>query len=155
MGVSGAGKSTIGRQLATALGRPFVEGDTFHPPENIAKMQGGSPLQNEDRRNWITALGEATSSQSVAVVACSALNAQVRQWLIEAIGSSPIYIFLDVPRDVLTKRVAKRANHFFDPALLDSQLESLEVPDDAIHINADAPVKDVVAEIINALNEDG
>ena len=152
MGVSGAGKSTVGRLVAERLGLPFIEGDDFHPPENVAKMRRGEPLENTDRRAWISALGKAVLSQSPAVASCSALNETVRRWLVEALQSDPKFVYLHVPYKVLAKRLSERSEHFFDPALLDSQLDALSVPENAIIVEANAPLSDVVGRALQALH---
>jgi gluconokinase len=132
MGVSGCGKSTIGRSLAQALGARFLEGDRFHPDSNIARMRAGKPLGDEDRAPWLEAIGAvlhdpATAAQPL-VLACSALRRAYRDAL--RAGPRPLYwIHLTAGRATLRRRVESRGGHFFNPALLDSQLRTLEAPD--------------------------
>jgi gluconokinase len=134
MGVSGAGKTTIGRELAAALDWEFVEGDDLHPPENVDKMGAGEPLTDVDRAPWLEALAARIAAildaGACAVVACSALRADYRRRLAPAGPASDAvrFVHLDVPRDVLRQRLAQRRGHFFPVSLLDSQLAALEVP---------------------------
>jgi gluconokinase len=153
MGVSGVGKSTVGRALAEALGRPFVEGDDYHSPENRAKMAGGTPLDNADREGWIAALCGGVNAGDGAVVACSALNGEVRGWLSDGLHRDARFVHLDVPKATLAARLSARTGHFFDAALLDSQFEALEAADDALRVSADRPVADVVQAVLRALDE--
>jgi gluconokinase len=131
MGVSGSGKTSVGRHLATALGWTFAEGDDFHPPANVAKMAGGTPLTDEDRWPWLDAIGrwiatETTEDRS-AVVTCSALKRSYRDRLRLAWPDLRL-IYLRVERADLHRRLAARLEHFFPEKLLDSQLQTLEPP---------------------------
>ena len=153
MGVSGCGKSTIGHRLADALGRPFLEGDDFHPPSNVKKMAQGIPLQNVDRKAWIEALCAAANRQPTAVIACSALNETVRDWINTGLSRSPIYIWLTAPEAVLAKRLAARTGHFFDPTLLRSQFEALQAPQAVIQISVDQPIEAVLRDVQSALDD--
>lgn len=156
MGVSGAGKSTIGRHLAEHLGWQFVEGDGFHPPENVAKMAAGDPLTDGDRWAWLDALREAIhlAGESV-VVSCSALKPIHRHRLLD--GLSPvILIALTAPREVLLQRLAQRTDHFFPPSLLDSQLDALVMPEPSeaelvLEVSVARSVEAVVDEIVTRI----
>ncbi len=133
MGVAGAGKSAIGSALARALDVAFVEGDAFHPPENIAKMSLGVPLTDHDRAGWLRALAsriaEASHAGTGLVVACSALKRAYRDILRAAAPEGDLqFVFLQGPRPVLAERLSGRRGHFMPPALLDSQLATLEPP---------------------------
>ena len=157
MGVSGAGKSTIGRMLADALGATFLEADDFHPPANLAKMRGGIPLGDEDRWPWLDAVAawidRCAAAGKSGVVACSALKRSYRDRL-RAGRPDLQMIFLRVDRDTLAARLAERHGHFFRPELLDSQLADAEVPlpdERAIVVDANEPPADVVREIIRRL----
>ena len=135
MGVSGCGKSAVGSALAGALGVPYVEGDDMHPPENVAKMAAGIPLDDADRAGWLDALRERIASAraqgSSLVVSCSALKRAYRDVLRR--GDPALrFAHLDGPRDVLERRM-QRPGHFMPPSLLDSQLATLQPlqPDEA------------------------
>lgn len=152
MGVAGSGKTTLARALAEHLGRRFIEGDDFHSAANKAKMAAGQPLDNSDRRDWIAALtAAARTGDGPSVIACSALNALVRSWIADGVGDSPAYIFLDGPADLLKERIVARAGHFFDPALLGSQLAALEAPDDATRIDIALPTDEQLRLALAAL----
>lgn len=131
MGVSGAGKSVVGAGLARALGVPFVEGDEYHPPENVQRMAAGIPLTDADRAAWLSSLAEQLEAADCAghgvVISCSALKKAYRDRL-RANGRDVQFIFLHGPRAVLVERLAGREGHFMPAALLESQLATLEVP---------------------------
>ena len=156
-GVSGSGKPTVGALLAEQLGWSFEDGDDLHPASNIAKMEIGVPLTDEDRRPWLDAVGAWADRCAAAgrsgVVACSALKRSYRDRLRDGRPELRI-VFLQVDRDVLVARLAGRHGHFFRPELLDSQLAATEVPlpaEPATVVDADAPPADVVREIIRRL----
>jgi gluconokinase len=127
MGVSGSGKSTIGALLADALAVPFVDGDSLHPPANVAKMSRGIPLDDSDRWPWLAAVGGALADAKSTglVVACSALKREYRD-AIRAEAPDAAFIELSVSREVLQQRMGARTDHFMPPSLLDSQLVTLE-----------------------------
>jgi carbohydrate kinase (thermoresistant glucokinase family) len=131
MGVSGVGKTTIGVGLADALGWAYQEGDALHPPANVAKMAGGTPLTDEDRWPWLRAIAEVIDAWRAAgrsgVVTCSALKRAYRDILI---GERPDVrlVYLQGDRAVIGRRMAARKGHFMPPGLLDSQLATLEPP---------------------------
>ena len=129
MGVSGTGKSTLGAELAARLGRPFLEGDAFHPAANVATMAAGIPLTDDDRRPWLDAIAAAMASRAAAgestVVACSALRRAYRDRLRAAPGRVR-FVLVDVPADELARRMSSRPGHFMPPGLLASQLATLE-----------------------------
>jgi gluconokinase len=131
MGVAGSGKTSVGRQLATALGWAFAEGDDFHPAANVAKMSSGTPLTDEDRWPWLDAIGTwmtgETAHDGSAVVACSALKRSYRDRLRLAWPALRL-VYLLVDRAELHRRLAARLEHFFPERLLDSQLQVLEPP---------------------------
>jgi gluconokinase len=131
MGVSGSGKSLIGAALARALGIDFVEGDTYHPARNVERMAAGIPLTDDDRAGWLRALAarirEARSDGTGIVVTCSALKRAYRD-VLRAEAPEVRFVFLRGSRALLADRVAGRRGHFMPPALLESQLATLEEP---------------------------
>jgi gluconokinase len=156
MGVAASGKTTIGRALAYALGWPFYDGDDFHTPANKAKMHNGVPLTDEDRQPWLAALGakigEIVRQSEHAVVACSALKVRYREVLVPAgtPAASVRFVYLDVSRATLAARLAER-QHFFPASLLDSQLDTLEPPHDAVWADGAKPVPEIVESVRAAL----
>ena len=150
MGVSGCGKTAVGKALATRLGIPFLEGDDFHPVQNVAKMSSGIPLEDDDRVDWMTAIRNAMIQQpGSAVVSCSALKAKHRAFLADL--PKPVsFVYLRGRRELLERRIESRIGHFFDPKLLGSQLASLEEPlpcEDALTVDVAPPVEKIVATI--------
>ena len=129
-GVSGAGKTTIGRLLATDIGWQFLEADEFHPAANIQKMRSGRPLTDEDRWPWLGSLcnqiEELVSSGENAVVACSALKYAYRDRL--RVGSEIKFVFLRGDYALVGRQVRRRHGHFMSPTLLQSQFTDLEEP---------------------------
>ena len=157
MGVSGSGKTTIGRALAERLGWQFQEGDALHPPENVAKMKAGHPLSDEDRAPWLAAVAaridEWRRERIWGVVTCSALKRRYRDIIIGNRRDVRL-IYLAGSREVIGERLSARRGHFMPPSLLDSQFSALEPPapdEDAIMVSVDAPVPRIVAEIAEAL----
>ena len=133
MGVSGCGKSTLGALLASRLDCAFLEGDTFHDEEAVAKMRAGHALTDDDRWPWLDRLGlaikETLAAEGQVVAACSALRLRYRERLRAAIGASARFVLLDLGRDELERRMIQRAGHYMPPSLLDSQLATLERPE--------------------------
>jgi carbohydrate kinase (thermoresistant glucokinase family) len=130
MGVSGCGKTTLGAALARRLGGTYLEADRFHPPENIAHMAAGKPLDDAMRWPWLTALARAAreaAQTAPAVASCSALKRSYRD-LIRAEAGALTFLFLDGPREVLEARVRTRRHEYMPASLLDSQLATLEPP---------------------------
>lgn len=128
MGVTGCGKSTVGKAVADAFGWEFADGDDLHPPANIAKMSAGTPLTDDDRWPWLDAVGAWLAERDGSVVACSALKRTYRDRLREA-APGTVFVHLVAPQEVLEERVAQRLldeGHFAGPTLLDSQFEVLE-----------------------------
>ena len=153
MGVSGAGKSTVGRALADALGIRFVEGDAYHPPENVAKMARGEPLDEADRGPWLDRLaGEINRWRRDgvdAVLACSALRRRYRVKLAGE-GEGVRFVHLQADAEVIRARLERRAGHYMPPGLLGSQLETLEAPDGepgVLTVGVEQPVAAVVRQI--------
>lgn len=135
MGVSGSGKSTIGRLLAQGLGCRFIEGDELHAPSSIEKMRSGQPLEDADRWPWIDRLGaalhDAVVQDKVVVGACSALKYRYRERLEAAAGSPICFIMLETDREELSRRLNNREGHYMPSSLLASQLAALERPHEA------------------------
>ncbi|KAE9415883.1 hypothetical protein Angca_005282, partial [Angiostrongylus cantonensis] len=126
IGVSGCGKTTVGRQLAARVGYTYKDGDDFHSESNLAKMKAGIPLNDKDRMPWLTSIGEYCRTHKNVVLGCSALRVQYRNILRKTVRCR--FIFLNVTRQLLETRLRKRANHFMPTSLLDSQLATLEYP---------------------------
>ena len=152
MGVSGAGKTLVGQALANSLGWSFHEGDDFHSPANIEKMAHGIALTDIDREPWLTAIhsmiAQIAASGEHGVVACSALRSVYRDRLVSGLSADAArFVFLDVPRDELEHRIRMRKGHFVPPALLPSQLATLEIPHRALRVDGTLPVAEIVRRI--------
>ena len=131
MGVSGCGKSTVGRAVAGQLGWRYIEGDELHPPENVARMAAGTPLTDADRQGWLEtiaqSIGEAARGGRGLVVTCSSLKRRYRDLL--RTGDAGLYfLHLHGPREVLEQRLTERKGHYMPASLLQSQLDALEPP---------------------------
>jgi gluconokinase len=129
MGAAGSGKSTVMAALVERLGWPSLEGDTLHPPANVARMAAGVALTDADRGPWLAAIsawiGEREAARSSSLVTCSALRRRYRD-VLRAGHPSVWFVHLDVPESVLAERMARRSGHFMPPSLLESQLAALE-----------------------------
>lgn len=153
MGVSGSGKSTVGKILASQLNWSFVEADDFHPAANKEKMHAGLPLNDQDRQPWLDRLqhriDDAWSRRENIVLACSALKDAYRDFLEEHHPEAVWYVYLHGSEDLIRQRLAQRKGHFMNPSLLHSQFETLEEPppQDAVQIEISAPPETQAAEI--------
>ncbi len=128
MGVAGCGKSEIGQRIAHALHLPLIEGDDFHPAENIEKMERGQALTDADRADWLSHLGHALARQTTgAVLTCSALKASYRNQL-RALVPGLRFVHLVISPETSLRRVANRPGHFYPPSLVASQFEALQDP---------------------------
>jgi gluconokinase len=131
MGVSGSGKTEIGRRLAARLQLEFIEGDAFHPPQNIAKMSAGTPLTDEDRQEWLLLLQQKLRQAALAgkavVLTCSALKRRYRD-LLRAGDPHLLFVYLHGERALLEERMHRRQGHFMPASMLESQLATLEPP---------------------------
>ncbi len=158
MGVSGAGKSAVGRRLASALGTRFADGDDYHPAANVAKMAAGQPLDDDDRAPWLARLREVIEdglrSGDGVVVACSALKERYRDALS---GGDPRvrFVYLEGDAATIARRMRRRRGHYMKVDLLPSQLEALEPPTDAIALDIREPLPAVVRHALEALAERG
>jgi gluconokinase len=157
MGVAASGKSTVGAALAQALGWPFHDADDYHSAANKAKMHAGVPLTDDDRIPWLSTLkaliGDVIRRDGHAVLACSALKAWYRDALVpsDAPPGAVRFAYLDVSRATLEARLANR-RHFFPISLLDSQLDTLEKPQDAVWVDGAQPVPEIVRKLRAALH---
>ncbi|MCI1746794.1 MAG: gluconokinase [Acidipropionibacterium sp.] len=157
MGVSGAGKSAVGVRLAARFGAAFIDGDDLHPPENIAKMAAGHPLDDADRRPWLLAVGRWLREHRAegAIAACSALKRSYRDLLRQACPGV-VFIHLAGGRDLIIERVAARQHHFMPAGLVDSQfatLEPLGADEQGITLDVTGPVQEVAGRAAAWLTE--
>ena len=153
MGVSGVGKTTIGKLLAEALALPFIDADDYHSANNKIKMQQGIALTDEDRLPWLQSLNgiaKIEAQHAGAVIACSALKEQYRTILSEGLHK-PIWIYLHAQVEVVEKRILNRKEHFMPTSLLPSQFAALEEPKVAIRIDSILPPAAIVLEILKHL----
>jgi gluconokinase len=158
MGVSGSGKSTIAEKLAKQLGWTYEDGDSFHPPANVAKMHAGHPLTDEDRWPWLRAIGaeidRACQAGEHAVIACSALKRAYRDILVHGRNDVRI-VYLDGSQQLIADRLAKRKGHYMPASLLESQFKTLEPPtsdEHALKVSIDAAADAIVDDIVRQLN---
>lgn len=153
MGVSGSGKTEIGKLLSEKLSRPFFDGDDFHPEANVKKMSSGHPLNDEDRKEWLIALNKLAvdHKHKGAIIACSALKKNYRSLLRAGMGNCMIFVYLDGSFDLIKSRLEKRKGHFMPINLLQSQFDALEPPSKAIIVSIEeTPVK-IVKKIMKEL----
>ena len=159
MGVAGCGKSSIGEALAEKLGGIYLDGDTYHPPQNVAKMSRGEPLTDDDRWPWLQRFGQEMHKRSGIVVGgCSALKRDYRECITKAAGERATFVYLSGSRELIRSRMDARTGHFMPVSLLDSQFATLEPPsadEDAVTVDIDAPVEDIVARAVAALRQSG
>ena len=151
MGVAGCGKTAVGKLLAQYLGWDFYDADNFHPPENVAKMASGIPLDDSDRAPWLAALHDLISSNfkhnQPCVLACSALKERYRQQLLD--GNKDVQlVYLKGSYDLIWSRIAARKDHFMKPEMLKSQFETLEEPANALTIDISGSVDEITREIL-------
>lgn len=162
MGVSGVGKTSVAEALAARLGWAFQEGDALHPPENVAKMASGHPLDDADRAPWLAIIAarmQAWRAQGRSgVVTCSALKRRYRDALSGGGPADQRLIYLRGNPALVGTRLSARRGHFMPPGLLDSQYAALEEPnsDEApIVVDVDGSIDDIVDEIIRHLDPIG
>jgi len=155
MGVSGCGKTTIGEQLALEQGLPFFDADDFHPKANIEKMNNNVALSDADRLPWIHTLAEKTyewETKEGAVLACSALKESYRA-ILASKQSNILWVYLSGTFELISARLKKRSNHYMKSALLQSQFDTLEVPDYGLHINIENSIDDIIKGINSKLKQ--
>jgi len=154
MGPAGCGKSTIGAALSSKTGWPLIEGDDYHPDANVKKMTQNVALNDDDRVAWLDALMTAISSyeNDRLILACSALTPYVQSRLREDSGRAVKFILLDVPKAMLAERLNNRSGHFMSASLLDSQLNDLTLPANAIQLTGNAPINQVIKSALAALD---
>ena len=154
MGVSGCGKSSVGKGLAEHLGWDFYDADDFHPPENVAKMANGIPLDDSDRAPWLASLHDMISSSLKAdkpgILACSALKERYRQQLTDGNDGVRI-VYLKGSYDLIWSRMETRTDHYMKPHMLKSQFDALEEPINALTIDISLSLDDIVQEIISTM----
>jgi gluconokinase len=152
MGVSGCGKTTVGEALAQKLRTQFYDGDDFHPPENVAKMSKGVPLNDDDRRPWLQRLAGLISEHlergETAVLACSALKKRYRDQL--RVSPEIQFVYLEGSFDLIWQRMAARPDHYMRAEMLQSQFAALEPPheDEALKVDIAQEVEEIVAHIL-------
>lgn len=150
MGVSGSGKSSVGAGVANMLGLPFLEGDSLHSNESVAKMESGIPLQDADRWPWLSQIGEQlAASETGIVISCSALKKTYRNHLREKAGKPLLFIFLDGSYEILHEHMRQRTGHFMPVGMLESQIAALEPPlgePHVFHANVEHPVAAIIDE---------
>jgi len=156
MGVSGCGKSSVGKMLAENLGWDFYDADDFHPPENVAKMASGTPLDDSDRAPWLASLNELISSSLKAdrpgVLACSALKERYRQKLMGGNDGVQL-VYLKGSYELIWSRMETRTDHYMKPHMLKSQFETLEEPTNALTIDISMSLNDIVQEIMKHMEK--
>jgi gluconokinase len=157
MGVASSGKTSLGERLAEKLGWPFRDADSFHPPANVAKMSGGIPLTDEDRKPWLAAIAawidELRASGGNGIVTCSALRRAYRDVIV---GTRPdvALVYLKGSRELIGQRMAARQHHFMPPALLDSQFATLEEPgadENPFVVQVEASKEAIVEQVVREL----
>ncbi|AUT69522.1 gluconokinase [Paraburkholderia hospita] len=154
MGVSGAGKTRIGEMLAERLKCSFTDGDAFHSAANKEKMHNGIPLTDDDRWPWLrtirAAIEEKQAANEDAVFTCSSLKRSYRD-ILRAGDKDVCFVYLKGSQEVLQERLQTRTGHFFDPSLLQSQLDTLEEPgdDEAITVSIELKPEQIVEETLS------
>jgi gluconokinase len=160
MGVSGSGKSTIGRRIASRLGFAFADADRYHPEANIAKMAAGVPLTDEDRRPWLERLRglieEHAAEGRSLVLACSALKERYRRVLKEAEPAARVhFVYLRGDFDTILTRMRRRKGHYMKASMLESQFRDLEEPEDAVVVGVERSVPASVQRALAGLARRG
>jgi gluconokinase len=150
MGVSGCGKTAVGERLSQVLGWAFFDGDDFHPTDNIAKMSRGLPLNDDDRVPWLANLHDLIADHLETgrsmILACSALKEKYRDQLKEG-NPGTLVVYLKGDFDLIFNRMSYRRDHYMKAEMLRSQFDALEEPADAITVDIDKPLEEIVEEI--------
>ena len=154
MGVSGSGKTSVGKSLAEHLGWDFYDADDFHPPANVEKMSNGMPLDDSDRIPWLASLHDLISASLIdnqhGVLACSALKERYRQRLLQRNTGVQI-VFLKGSYELIWSRMTRRKNHYMKADMLKSQFDALEEPADALTADISLPVEEIVQAILRQM----
>ncbi|MCB9994107.1 MAG: gluconokinase [Hyphomicrobiaceae bacterium] len=160
MGVSGCGKTTVGAELARALGVPFLDGDDYHPPENKRKMAASIPLTDDERWPWLAALAaamhESSNETGACVSACSALKRSYRDFLRQHLDGQVTFVFLAGDKQTILDRMAHRHHEYMPASLLDSQYQTLEPPaadEPSVTQFIKDPVETIVQNVVSSLTQ--
>jgi len=160
LGVSGTGKTTVGHEVSRKLGKPFLEGDDFHPAENVRKMSDGIPLDDDDRYPWLASLAQSAREKAATkggvVVACSGLKRAYRDFLRQHASEDVIMVLLVGEPALLRQRHEGRSGHFMPASMLASQLDTLELPEadeQILAIHVDASVSDITWQVVDFLEQ--
>jgi carbohydrate kinase (thermoresistant glucokinase family) len=153
MGVSGSGKTYYGKLVTKTLGCTFIDADSFHSEANIEKMHAGTPLTDDDRKPWLETLNSVLLNQQKkkepTILACSMLKTSYQKLLLKGIDACIIY--LEGSYEFILEGLKKRQGHFFPPSLLKSQMQLLEVPNNALVINIERPQEKILNDIVKNL----
>ena len=159
MGVCGCGKTSVGGLLATNTEGVFIDADSFHPPKNVEKMSAGVPLNDQDRKKWLSAIGQASKAYEgpwPLFFGCSALKRKYRNLIdFEADGQEITYIHLDGDKELIRERMKKREGHFMKAQMIDSQfqdLEKLQSDEKGITVNVEPGLDKVCENILDEIN---
>ena len=159
MGVCGCGKSSVGGLLATNTEGAFIDADSYHPPKNVEKMSAGVPLNDQDRKKWLIAIGQAIKAHEgpwPLFFGCSALKRKYRKLIdFETGGQEVTYIHLEGNRELIRKRMKKREGHFMKAQMIDSQfqdLEKLQSDERGITVNVEPGLDKVCENILDKIN---
>ena len=159
MGVCGCGKSSVGGLLATNTEGAFIDADSYHPPKNVEKMSAGVPLNDQDRKKWLIAIGQAIKAHEgpwPLFFGCSALKRKYRKLIdFETGGQEITYIHLEGDRELIRKRMKKREGHFMKAQMIDSQfqdLEKLQIDERGITVNVEPGLDKVCENILDKIN---
>lgn len=155
MGVSGTGKTTVGKLLSEKLKYPFFDGDDYHPAENIKKMECGTPLDDDDRKGWLIRLNQLALEHkaSGAVIACSALKKNYRGLLRAGLGNNIQFVYLKGSFELIKSRLESRKGHFMPLHLLQSQFDTIEPPLKALTYSVEAKPSKIVGDIVKELKQ--